>query len=169
MRTLAVGDIHGCLRALDVLLEQVDPQPSDVVVTLGDYVDRGPDSKRVLDRLLELQTRCRLIPLKGNHDLMMIAARKDDVHFDEWLKCGGNTTLQSYHAPADWKSFANHIPQQHWQFEREKCVAYHETNAHFFVHANAYPDCPLAEQPDHMLFWEQIEEGPWRPHESGRR
>ncbi|HYV38025.1 MAG TPA: metallophosphoesterase family protein [Gemmataceae bacterium] len=168
MRILAIGDIHGCLRAFDALLEQVDPQPVDVVITLGDYVDRGPDSKGVLDRLAELRTRCRLIPLKGNHDLMMIAARKDEEHFSEWLKCGGTQTLQSYNATADWKSFVKNIPPEHWQFLREMCVAYHETTTHFFVHANAYPDCPLAEQPDYMLYWEQIEEGAWRPHESGK-
>ena len=66
MRTLAIGDIHGCLRALDLLLEQVDLQPGDLVVTLGDYIGRGPDSKGVLDRLIALRERSRLGVLKGN-------------------------------------------------------------------------------------------------------
>jgi serine/threonine protein phosphatase 1 len=81
MRTLAIGDIHGCLRAFDLLLELVQPEPKDLLVTLGDYVDRGPDSKGVLDRLIDLKTRCRHIPLIGNHDLMMLAAREDLDHF----------------------------------------------------------------------------------------
>lgn len=53
MRILAIGNIHGCIRSLDALLEEVDTQQDDVLVTLGDYIDRGPDSKGVLDRLLE--------------------------------------------------------------------------------------------------------------------
>ena len=74
--TLAIGDVHGCLRALDALLEDVDPQPDDLVVLLGDYIDRGPDSKGVLDRLLLLRARCRCVTLKGNHELMMLAGRE---------------------------------------------------------------------------------------------
>src|SRR5207247_1264147 len=53
MRVLAIGDIHGCLRALDGILDMVRPQPDDVVVALGDYADRGPDSRGSIDRLLE--------------------------------------------------------------------------------------------------------------------
>src|SRR5438128_1319674 len=98
MRTLAIGDIHGCLRAFDALLEEVDPQPGDVLVILGDYVDRGPDSKGVLDRMLALGERCRCLPLKGNHELMMLAGREDAEHFNEWLKSGGKQTLASYQA-----------------------------------------------------------------------
>jgi serine/threonine protein phosphatase 1 len=72
MRTLAIGDIHGCLRAFNVLLDEVNLQPDDVLVTLGDYVDRGPNSKGVLERLLATTARCQCFPLKGNHDLMML-------------------------------------------------------------------------------------------------
>lgn len=168
MRTLAIGDIHGCLRALDTLLEQVDPQSDDLVVTLGDYVDRGPDSKGVLDRMEELRARCRCLSLRGNHDLMMLAARRDSEHFDEWLKCGGKQTLVSYRAQEDREAFAEAIPERHWDFLREQLHAYHETGTHFFVHANVYPDSPLAEQPDYMLYWEKLEEAAWRPHESGK-
>ena len=52
-RTIAIGDVHGCSRALDVLLESIQPIGDDVIVPLGDFVDRGPDSKGVLDRLIE--------------------------------------------------------------------------------------------------------------------
>src|SRR5205085_9807728 len=110
MRALAIGDIHGCLRALDTLLEQVDPQPADLRVTLGDYVDRGPDSNGVLDRMLALRQRCQHVALKGNHDLMMLAARQDQEQFSEWLKTGGQQTLASYRADEDCKTFANAIP-----------------------------------------------------------
>jgi serine/threonine protein phosphatase 1 len=168
MRTLAIGDIHGCLRAFDLLLEQVDPKRGNVVITLGDYVDRGSDSKGVLDRLVALRARCRLVALKGNHDLMMLAARKDQDHFNEWLACGGKQTLESYRARDDWQTFAQAIPEQHWRFLQDDCVPYHEIDSHFFVHANVYPDVPLAEQPEYMLYWETLEAAMWRPHESGK-
>lgn len=168
MRKLAIGDIHGCLRAFDAILEEVDPQADDLLVTLGDYVDRGPDSKGVLDRMLWLQGRCQFLSLKGNHDLMMLGASQDKEHFDEWLKSGGRETLASYKATEDWQSFAEAIPMTHWRFLSDHCVPYHETNEHFFVHANVCPDLPLAEQPDYMLYWEKLEMGTWCPHESGK-
>lgn len=167
MRTLAIGDIHGCLTALDALLDAVQPQPDDLVVTLGDYVDRGPDSKGVLDRLIELRGRCRHVALKGNHDLMMLESRADLGAFDEWMQCGGTQTLQSYRANLNWGLFADAVPARHWRFLEEICVPYHEIATHFFVHANAYPDVPLAEQPEHMLFWERLSNLS-APHESGK-
>lgn len=168
MRTLAIGDIHGCLRALDSLLESVDLQPGDLLVTLGDYVDRGPDSKGVLQRLVELQARCRLIPLKGNHDLMMLAACEDLEHFNEWLSCGGKQSLESYQATSDWEKLAQAVPAHHWRFLADDYLPYHEVDTHFFVHANVHADIPLDEQPDYMLYWETLESADSRPHESGK-
>lgn len=167
MRTLAIGDIHGCLMALDALLDVVQPQADDLVVTLGDYVDRGPDSNGVLDRLIELKGRCRLVALKGNHDLMMLNARADLAVFEEWLMCGGKQTLQSYRADPNWRRLLDAVPASHWRFLDDTCVPYHETDTHFFVHANAYPDMPLAEQPEHMLHWERLN-NLTAPHESGK-
>jgi serine/threonine protein phosphatase 1 len=168
MRTLAIGDIHGCLRAFDALLKEVNPECGDLVVVLGDYVDRGPDSKGVLDRLIVLQARCRLVTLKGNHDLMMLNGREDLDHFNEWLKCGGKQALESYQANADWETFADAVPAGHWRFLEDACVPYHEIDTHFFVHANVDPDVPLEEQPDYLLYWESLEAALWRPHDSGK-
>lgn len=167
MRTLAIGDIHGCLHALDLLLEVVGPRPDDLLVMLGDYVDRGPDSKGVLDRLVDLRSRCKLVSIKGNHDLMMMQARQSPDDFDEWLASGGRQTLQSYGADSNWSLFAEAIPAPHWQF-LEACVPYHEIDTHFFVHANAYADMPLEDQPDHMRYWERLNQETMSPHESGK-
>ena len=91
MRTLAIGDIHGCLTALDALLARVAPRPEDRLITLGDYVDRGPDSRGVLERLIPLFDHGRLVPLRGNHDEMMVDAhRGGDPRL--WLACGGQET-----------------------------------------------------------------------------
>ena len=61
-RIIAIGDIHGCAAALEGLLEMIEPTSQDLIVTLGDYVDRGPQSKQVIDRLIRLQGECQLIP-----------------------------------------------------------------------------------------------------------
>jgi serine/threonine protein phosphatase 1 len=171
MRTLAIGDIHGCLRALDALLAAAAPGPEDQLITLGDYVDRGPDARAVLDRLLELHAGGRLVALLGNHDQMLIEARdRPDMM---WLLVGGRETLRSYGVP-DWRinewlngggepvdlstQVRKRVPEAHWKLLLETCVGYHETEHHFFVHANALPDIPMAEQPDYMLYWEKLVE-----------
>jgi serine/threonine protein phosphatase 1 len=157
MRILALGDIHGCSRALDVLLEAVAPAPADVLIALGDYVDRGPDSRGVLDRMLALQRTLTLVPLRGNHEEMMLAAR-DGADRRMWLACGGRETLASYGGRSDgWDADFECIPQEHWEF-LDRLLDWYETERHFFVHANAYPDMDLEEQPGYMLRWERLDE-----------
>jgi serine/threonine protein phosphatase 1 len=165
MRLLVIGDIHGCLRAFEALLHAVKPQPEDRIIALGDYVDRGPDSRGVLDRLVALYATGRLVPLIGNHDLMLLQAR--DTPDPMWLGFGGDATLRSYGVPEyviedalerawDEEALLGGIPARHWQFLERDCVPFFETEKHFFVHANAYPDVPLSEQPDYMLYWEKL-------------
>src|SRR5687767_10529601 len=97
-RVLAIGDVHGCVAALDTLLTAVRPAADDVVVTLGDYVDRGPRSREVLERLIALASSCQLVPILGNHDQMMIDARSGDPDKQWWLEdeSFGALTLGSY-------------------------------------------------------------------------
>jgi len=170
MRLLAIGDIHGCLRAFTTLLDAVEPQSEDRIITLGDYVDRGPDSRGVLDRLIALHATGRLIALRGNHDVMMVEARTGRSPM--WLDCGGKQTLNFY-GVADWQikglregegrfgdpdELLAKIPSSHWKFLEEDCLAYYETDKHIFVHANVYPDLALDEQPEYMLYWEKLVE-----------
>ena len=129
----------------------------DRLVTLGDYVDRGPDSRGVLDLLIGLHAGGRLIALRGNHDEMMVDARigsKDDRGL--WLACGGRETLASYGVRDPETSDLKEIPESHWTFLERDCLDWYETETHFFVHANAYPDLPLDEQPRYMLLWEKL-------------
>src|SRR4026209_381065 len=95
-RTIAIGDVHGCSVALQTLIAAINPQPEDTIVTLGDYVDRGPDSRGVIDQLIALIDRCELVPLLGNHDLMLLQSITDRAMFDFWQTCGGSATLESY-------------------------------------------------------------------------
>jgi serine/threonine protein phosphatase 1 len=96
---------------------------------------------------------------------MMLQARESDDALSEWLRCGGEATLSSYSPHSDRRGLAD-IPASHWQFIEEETRAWFETDTHFFVHANAYPECALVDQPDFMLYWEPFGE-PAR-HESGK-
>ena len=96
MRTLAIGDIHGCSTALRTLLDAVQPGAADLLVTLGDYVDRGPDSRGVIDTLLDLETRTQLVALTGNHEILLFEALAGAVNQAEWEAIGGRQTLRSY-------------------------------------------------------------------------
>lgn len=162
-RTIAIGDIHGCSIALAALVKAVDPQPSDTIITLGDYVDRGIDSKGVLDQLIALERRCHLISVLGNHDQIMLNARngKDDFRF--WMDCGGITTLDSY----DSTGRLDLVPSSHFRF-LERCFSYFETDTHIFAHANYRPDLPLNNQDDHTLRWLSLRDYVPGQHYSGK-
>ena len=164
MRTLAIGDIHGCSIALDHLLEAVAPTHDDLLVTLGDYVNRGPDSRGVIDRLIRLHAQGRLVCILGNHEQMMLEARTGRAELDFFLSVGGDRTLASY---ADGAAGAlSMVPAEHWHFIEQICCDWHETDTHFFVHANVYYDHPLPEQPMNILRWERFNDP--RPHVSGK-
>ena len=162
-RTIAVGDIHGCSAALDALLEAIRPRPEDSIVTLGDYIDRGPDSKGVLDRLIELGRSCRLVPLLGNHEEMLFEAMADSFPLEYFLGVGGDFTLDSYGVGRDLSL----IPSDHIGFLRG-CLDFHETDTHIFVHAGYDPDLPMDEQPVGMLRWESLRNMTPGPHASGK-
>jgi serine/threonine protein phosphatase 1 len=165
MRTLAIGDIHGCSKAFARMLEIVAPTPDDLIITMGDYVDRGPDSCGVIDRLLRLRRTHRVVALKGNHEIMMLDARQSPKALQDWLPTGGKETLASYSVLGDEGKLID-VPDDHWNFIENDLVSWHEIDTHFFVHANAYHGMPLSEQPDYMLFWEFFEHQ--APHCSGK-
>lgn len=166
MRTLAFGDIHGASIQLDALLAAVRPRPDDRLVFLGDYVDRGPDSRGVLDRLIEVRNvHPNAVFLRGNHELMMTRARKDRGEMRMWLSVGGAQALASYGQAPGRNGKLSDVPDEHWDF-LEGCRDYFETHSHLFVHANLDPELPPDEQGELMLFWEFLT-GPIR-HVSGK-
>ncbi|HUG68495.1 MAG TPA: metallophosphoesterase family protein [Pirellulaceae bacterium] len=148
-RTIAIGDIHGCAKALAALIAVIDPTEDDVIVALGDYVDRGPESRAVVDLLIDLIDRCQLIPLLGNHEAMMLdAIELPEVH-EHWCRVGGRETIESYGGSLDG------VPFDHRVFLRG-LNRYYETGSHFFVHANYDASLPLDQQPDRLLLWEHV-------------
>jgi serine/threonine protein phosphatase 1 len=153
VRTIAIGDIHGCAAALATVLKAVDPQPDDTIITLGDYVDRGDDVKGALDRLIALSQRCTLIPLLGNHDEMLLDIVDGKRRLLEaWLNFGGNTTLASYDC-----TVPEELPEEHVDFLKN-CRPFYEADEHFYVHANYIRSLPLDKQPGRVLRWESLDD-----------
>ena len=161
-RLFAIGDVHGCSAALKSLIEAINPVQDDTIVTLGDYVDYGPDSRSVIDQLIQLSRRCRLIPLWGNHEEMLLQALESESALRSWLDLGGDQTLLSY--PYDGKDI---IDPAHVEFIRG-CLDYFETEDFIFAHANYDPDLPMDRQPSLKLRWEFLDNPRQRPHFSGK-
>jgi serine/threonine protein phosphatase 1 len=168
MRVLAVGDIHGCHVALTTLLQQVKPTATDQIIFLGDYIDRGPASRDVIETLLGLSRTQSAIFLRGNHEIMALEARVDPVEGDSWLTYGGKETLHSYGISYNAVSPHWHgsIPAAHWEF-LASTASYHETNRHIFVHACLDGSLELKDQSDWLLHWESFTR--LQPHFSGKR
>jgi serine/threonine protein phosphatase 1 len=166
MRTLAIGDIHGATLQLDALLAAVDPQPTDWLIFLGDYVDRGPDSRGTIERLMQLQSTHEVVCLRGNHELMMTRAKTSESKRREWLSVGGAQCLASYSPMLGTPGKFEHIPRTHWDFLNTQLVDWLETETHIFAHAGVDPDRPMKEQTELAIFWEFLT-GPIQ-HMSGK-
>lgn len=152
-RTFAIGDVHGCAAELEALLDRLRTKSSDTVVFLGDYVDRGPSAKRVIDLILDLSKVCRVVALKGNHEAMFLdfLNHPESVGAGLFILNGGAATLASYSSGDG--SFE--IPESHIEFLQNLKLT-HETETHFFVHAGV-PLEPLAklnakDQEQHLLW-----------------
>jgi serine/threonine protein phosphatase 1 len=165
MQIVAIGDIHGCSVAFNTLLEAIELQQSGLIVTLGDYVNHGPDSKGILDRLIALYNKGRLVPLRGNHELKMLEA----AFLPNWeVGCGlllDREMLASYGQNGQIGQLKD-IPSDHWIFVKDCCVDWWETTHHLFVHATVDPSKPLPEQTQEKLFWQKFDYP--APHFSGK-
>ncbi len=150
-RLLAIGDIHGCNELLAQLLREVDPGADDRLVFLGDYVDRGPDSRGVIDTLLAVAERWpQTIFLRGNHEQMFLDFLDGR---DPWvfLANGGQQTLESYEARA-----MTDIPPNHQTFLRQLTTCY-SCGEFLFVHAGLRPGVAPEDQREEDLLWIRTE------------
>lgn len=155
MNIYAVGDIHGCLDQLERLVDEVQPDlEKDVLLFVGDYIDRGPDSRGVVDYILRLQQkylREHIVCLKGNHETMFLdflQGREREL----FLFNGGMSTIRDYWGD-NWDGL-NHLilPPEHERFYQE-LRAYYETPDYIFVHGGLKPGVPLGEQREEDLLW----------------
>jgi serine/threonine protein phosphatase 1 len=154
--TYVIPDIHGRDDLLSDGLAKISAHSrgnSGLIVTIGDYVDKGPDSKQVVDRLLAgLAEGWNLVALKGNHDAMMVEALRDPTKMAWWIGKGGDTALASYGSdPAA-------VPQSHIAWLDQLRLMY--VDAHrLYVHAGVDPEIPLDRQSEATLLWKRYPKG----------
>jgi serine/threonine protein phosphatase 1 len=156
--TFVIGDIHGCSDLLSELLEKVKPlAPDDTVIFIGDYIDRGPDSKGVIDIVLKLKREHnRVITLLGNHEHMLLGAIRGYGH-NEFLSMGGEATLKSYTIPLESiNDLSVMLPGDHLAFF-EQLLPFWEDEEYIFVHAGLQPGVHLTQQSPDWLFWSRDE------------
>ncbi len=153
-KIFAIGDIHGCLSKLEVLIPQIGiDSEEDALVFIGDYIDRGPDSRGVVDFVLDLRKKMhRVICLMGNHEQMFldyVCLNKDE---DIYLFNGGNATIASYGYRSVHGGKEINVPDDHMEFFKS-LLPFHETDDYIFVHAGLRENVPLKDQDIQDMLW----------------
>ena len=162
-RLIAIGDVHGCGHALQILLEEIAPTATDQIVFLGDLIDQGRDTCAVLEQIIELRKQCSVILIQGNHEEMMLSAQDSESSLRYWENCGGVSTLNSYRFGALLKD----VPPEHWEL-LASCQPFYETEKFILTHANYRADVPMEEQESYQLRWALFEPEYMQPHFSGK-
>lgn len=169
IRIYAIGDVHGRADLLDRMFNQIDadlakdPPSQAIQVFLGDYVDRGPASREVLNLLIERENTHRTVFLKGNHESLLTRFSTDPSVLDTWQRVGGLETLMSYGITPSINAdplvqtrlaaaFAQAFPENHRTFLGNLKTSF-TCGDYFFVHAGVRPGVPLTEQRDEDLLW----------------
>jgi len=149
--TFAVGDVHGCLDKLERVLRacaaHAGGRPARYVF-LGDYIDRGPASRDVVELLIRRQAAEpeRVICLKGNHEDLAIAAHDDEADLPAWLINGAAATMRSY------RKSGGRICEPHLSWLRALPLC-HDDGRRFFVHAGVDLTVPLDRQSPEAMLW----------------
>lgn len=167
----AIGDVHGCVDLLDGLLRALAADASDdarprVLVMLGDYVDRGPDSRGVIDRLVEVAETPGVQAhfIRGNHEDKLLEFLDDPMAGPTWCEYGGDAALRSWglsppairHRKEGWTNLAEDFRHKVTPRQRrflEELVPSVTLGGYFFCHAGALPGTPLEEQSERDLMW----------------
>jgi serine/threonine protein phosphatase 1 len=168
-RLYVIGDIHGRADLLDQIVEKIDldmqqhPGSQCLTITLGDYIDRGPDSRGVLDRLAHNPFPTKYIALKGNHEGLFEAFLQDPSSGQHWRALGGLETIYSYGVPVGTlmtgQGFANAcealklaVPDEHFRFLGSLKTSV-TIGRYFLCHAGVRPGIPLERQRVDDLLW----------------
>jgi len=169
VRIYAIGDIHGRADLLDKVLKRIDadlatnPVPLGIEVYLGDYIDRGPASREVLDQLIARNRTFRTVFLKGNHETYLTSFVTNPPILEDWQRYGGLETLMSYGLTPTINADANAqtqlaaaldqaLPESHRRFLGNLKSSF-TCGDFFFAHAGVRPGIPLAKQREEDLLW----------------
>ncbi|MFB9268828.1 metallophosphoesterase family protein [Bradyrhizobium erythrophlei] len=169
VRIYAISDIHGCAHLLRQMFRVIDADVAHsrpyraIEVYMGDYIDRGPDTRRTLDLLVERARRGNVVFLKGNHEAFLGEVVRDPSRLPDWLRVGGLQTLLSYGlspSPAPQedeqrtliRELAAAMPPLHREFLGRLRLSF-TCGDFFFVHAGVRPGTPLTEQREADLLW----------------
>ena len=168
-RIYVIGDIHGRSDLLDQMVEAIkrdldkNPAADGLTVTLGDYVDRGPDSRGVLDRLARNPFPTKYIALKGNHEELFEAFLNDPSVASQWRRLGGLETLHSYGVSVTAvmvgkgfeeasRALQKAVPEEHLRFLATLKLSM-SVGEYFLCHAGVRPGIPLERQRAEDLLW----------------
>lgn len=167
IRIYAISDIHGCAHQLKQMLRVIDAdlthrRPGHAIeVFMGDYIDRGPDTRSTLDILVERSRHGNAVFLKGNHEAFLVDVFEDPSLFDDWLRVGGAQTLMSYGLAPDarqeersslLRELLRAMPPEHLEF-LDNLQPTFTCGDFFFVHAGVRPGVDLSEQQESDLLW----------------
>ena len=148
-RSFAISDIHGCSKTFRSLIENtIKLEKSDSLYLLGDYIDRGVDSKGVLDYILDLiAQKYDVTVLKGNHEEMLLKSLSDHQYIESWIFNGGDKTLKSFHVKSSLK-----LPSKYVDFIRS--MGYYKlTDQFILVHAGIDFDRPDPFEDKESMLW----------------
>jgi serine/threonine protein phosphatase 1 len=168
-RVYAIGDVHGRLDLLGEIFSRIDadlkadPAPRVLQVLLGDYVDRGPSSRKVIDLLISRGRAHEMHCLKGNHEVLLLRFLENPETFTTWKRVGGVETLESYGLSPLLKEFSPNpselasyfdlaLPNSHRQFLAQLKTSF-EFGDFFFTHAGVRPGIALENQRERDLLW----------------
>jgi serine/threonine protein phosphatase 1 len=169
VRIYAIGDVHGRADLLDRVLSRIDahvaahPVVRPIHLLVGDYIDRGPASREVVDLLINCEQGREMVLLRGNHDAFVEDFMQNPDVLNDWRRIGGLETLMSYglNPPMNADAAAQKelatklksvVPQSHLKFFGGLASSFH-CGGYFFAHAGVRPGIPLDKQKDDDLLW----------------
>lgn len=168
MRRYVIGDIHGCYFTLLDLINKLSIEKGDKLIFLGDYIDRGPHSKRVIDYIMSIEGP-DVITLMGNHERMCVDANRGSGYWGQtWMNNGGGITVDSYDERTEeekvrpsllypelqdeWRAKLPRVSEEHIQW-MESLPVFYEDDDFFYCHAGIDPDYSFDDQIEDDLLW----------------
>lgn len=166
-KTFAIADLHGRFDLLEMAIDRIEQSSHSggTIVFLGDYVDRGPQSRQIIERLMAGPTdpRWKWVCLKGNHEAMAVQVCVTGALVHWWMQNGGGSTLISFGNPANEIADVSRVPQEVLRWLNGLPLTYVDEHR-VFVHAGVDPFTPLDKQDEEQLIWKLYADDDERGH-----